>query len=132
MECTKRRNLNRGYMKLEVWQRAIDLFGLACKISTPVADLKLKSQFRDSFQSVSANVAEYLQFLYTSKGSLGEALTRAIGFQSQVFLNRFRSSNLMRCINEVENKLSQLIRSIETKREQGDWSDTLPPSSEPT
>ena len=28
MEYTKRRNLNRGYMKLEVWQRGIDLFDL--------------------------------------------------------------------------------------------------------
>ena len=26
MEFTKRRNLNRGYMKLEVWQRGMDLF----------------------------------------------------------------------------------------------------------
>jgi hypothetical protein len=26
MEYTKRRNLNRGYMKLEVWQRGMDLF----------------------------------------------------------------------------------------------------------
>ncbi len=24
MEYTKRRNLNRGYMKLEVWQRGMD------------------------------------------------------------------------------------------------------------
>jgi hypothetical protein len=29
MEYTKRRNLNRGYMKLEVWQRGIDLFEMA-------------------------------------------------------------------------------------------------------
>ena len=28
MEYTKRRNLNRGYMKLEVWQRGMDLFDL--------------------------------------------------------------------------------------------------------
>jgi len=26
MEYTKRRNLNRGYMKLEVWRRGMDLF----------------------------------------------------------------------------------------------------------
>ena len=28
MENAKRRNLNRGYMKLEVWQRGMDLFDL--------------------------------------------------------------------------------------------------------
>ena len=26
MEYTKRRDLNRGYMKLEAWQRGLDLF----------------------------------------------------------------------------------------------------------
>jgi len=26
MEYTKRRNLNRGYMKLEAWQRGLDWF----------------------------------------------------------------------------------------------------------
>ena len=28
MEYTKRRNLNRGYMKLDAWQRGMDLFDL--------------------------------------------------------------------------------------------------------
>ena len=58
MEYTKRRNLNRGYMKLEVWQRGMDLFDLAFRLASPVSDFKLKSQFTDAAQSVSANVAE--------------------------------------------------------------------------
>jgi 23S rRNA-intervening sequence protein len=58
MEYTKRRNLNRGYMKLEVWQRGMDLFDLAFRLAGPVSDFKLKSQFTDAAQSVSANVAE--------------------------------------------------------------------------
>ena len=33
MEYTKRRNLNRGYMKLEVWQRGMDLFELAFRLA---------------------------------------------------------------------------------------------------
>src|SRR5439155_9476711 len=88
MEYTKRRNLNRGYMKLEVWQRGMDLFELVFRLASQVSDFKLKSQFMDAAQSVSANVAEgygrrtlpeYIQFLYTSKGSLAETLTRAAG-----------------------------------------------------
>src|ERR1017187_5174722 len=88
MEYTKRRNLNRGYMKLEVWQRGMDLFDLAFRLAGSVADFKLKSQFTDAAQSVSANVAEgygrrtlpeYLQFLYYAKGSLGETIIRACG-----------------------------------------------------
>src|SRR6266705_1461303 len=88
MEYTKRRNLNRGYMKLDVWQRGMDLFAMAFRLATPVHDFKLKSQLTDAAQSVSANIyegygrrtlPEYLQFLYTAKGSLGEALTRVCG-----------------------------------------------------
>jgi len=88
MEYTKRKNLNRGYMKLEAWQRGMDLFELVYKRTAEVIDFKLRSQVRDASQSVSANIAEgycrrslpeYLQFLYTAKGSLGECLTRLIG-----------------------------------------------------
>ena len=56
MEYSKRRNLNRGYMKLEVWQRAMDLFEMAFRLALPVSDFKLKSQFGDAAQSVSANI----------------------------------------------------------------------------
>src|SRR4026207_331928 len=89
MEYTKRRNLNRGYMKLDVWQRGMDLFEMAYRLAAAVADFKLRSQFTDAVQSVSANIAEgygrrslpeYLQYLYTAKGSLAETLTRACGF----------------------------------------------------
>ena len=78
MQYSKRNNLNRGYMKLEVWQRAMDLFEMAFRLVAAVSDFKLKSQFTDAAQSVSANIAEgygrrslpeYLQFLYTAKGS---------------------------------------------------------------
>jgi four helix bundle protein len=88
MEYSKRRNLNRGYMKLEVWQRGMDLFELAFRLAAPLSDFKLKSQFTDAAQSVSSNVAEgygrrslpeYLQYLYTAKGSLAETFTRASG-----------------------------------------------------
>src|SRR5213594_1442744 len=58
MQYTKRRNLNRGCMKLEVWHRALDLFELAYRLAESVADFKLKSQFTDATQSISANMAE--------------------------------------------------------------------------
>lgn len=59
-EHTKRRNLNRGYMKLEVWNDAINLFkstyNLVDKISN--LDYKLKTQIVDAAQSISSNIAE--------------------------------------------------------------------------
>jgi len=137
MEYTKRRNLNRGYMKLEVWQRGMDLFELAFRLAGQVSDFKLKSQFTDAAQSVSANIAEgyrrrtlpeYLQFLYVAKGSLAEALTRACGLLRVKLgpVDDFEEFDKLHY--EVENKLLALISSLESKRENHSWQDTLPQS----
>lgn len=55
-----RRNLNRGYIKLEVWNDAVSLFENVynCIAGIRNIDLKNKSQIIDSAQSVSANIAE--------------------------------------------------------------------------
>ena len=135
MEYTKRRNLNRGYMKLEVWQRGMDLFEMAYRLAAAVADFKLRAQFTDSAQSVSANVAEgygrrtlpeYLQFLYTAKGSLAEALTRGCGLWRVRLISDADFESFDQLHYEVENKLLALITSIEAKRGTGDWQDSLP------
>jgi four helix bundle protein len=137
MEYTKRRNLNRGYMKLEAWQRGMDLFAMAFRLSIEVSDFKLKSQFRDAAQSVSANIAEgygrrslpeYLQFLYIAKGSLAEAFTRAIGLQTLKLVSAENSEEFDKLHYEVENKLLRLIESLENKKLANDWRDTLPSS----
>src|SRR5712692_9113828 len=91
MTYTARKNRNRGYMQLEVWHRAVDLFQLVWKITHahPI-DFKLRNQIGDAAQSVSSNIAEgygrrsiheYIQFLYVALGSLAETLTRAIGLK---------------------------------------------------
>ncbi len=135
MEYTKRRNLNRGYMKLEVWQRGMDLFDLAFHLGREIPDFKLRSQFVDAAQSVSANVAEgygrrtlleYLQFLYFAKGSLGEALTRAAGIWRARLIKGGEFEQFDTLHYEVENKLLGLIGSLETKRGTGQWLDSLP------
>jgi four helix bundle protein len=135
MEYTKRRNLNRGYMKLEGWQRGMDLFVMAFNLSTKVTDFKLKSQFMDAAQSVSANIAvgygrrslpEYLQYLYIAKGSLAEALTRSAGLRMVKLIadDDFEKFDVLHY--EVENKLLRLIEFLENKRGTNQWSDVLP------
>ncbi len=136
MEYTKRRNLNRGFMKLEAWSRGMDSFALCYQLSAKVDDFKLKSQFRAAAQSVSANIAdgygrrtlpEYLQFLYYAKGSLAETLTRGSGLQTVKVISQNEFESLDTLHYEVENKLLRLIESLEAKRGTGEWSDTLPP-----
>ena len=141
MEYTKRRNLNRGYMKLEACHRGMDLFVMAFRLSSGVSDLKLKSQLRDAAPSVSANIAEgygrrslpeSLQFLYTAKGSLAETLTRVIGLQNVKIISAGDFEDFDRLHYEVENKLLRLIESLENKRGTSEWRDTLPPTIHPS
>ena len=129
---TELRNKNRGYMKLIVWQKAIQLFELAWKIAFIEAkiDFGLRSQFADAAQSISANISEgygrrsineYIQFLYYALGSLAETMTRAIGLKQtkQISAGRFHEFDLLHY--EVENRLLRLIDKLEQKREDEDW-----------
>ena len=129
---TELRNKNRGYMNLIVWQKAMDLFELAWRISFMESkiDFKLRSQFVDAAQSVSANISEgygrrsvneYIQFLYYALGSSAEAMTRAIGLKQtrQITEERFEEFNALHY--EIENRLLRLIEKIEEKRDTGDW-----------
>src|SRR6266446_3261386 len=135
MEYSKRHNLNRGYVRLEVWQRAMDLFEMAFRLAAAVSDFKLKSQFTDAAQSVSANIAEgygrrtlpeYLQFLYTAKGSLAEAFTRGCGLWRIHLMADKELEAFDRLHYEVENKLLRLIGSLESKRGKTEGQDLLP------
>ena len=129
---TERRNKNRGYMQLVVWQKAVELFELIWKIAFVDAkiDLRLRSQLTDAAQSVSANIAEgygrrsvgeYIQFLYYALGSLAETMTRAIGLKrtNQISAARFHDFDLLHY--EVENRLLRLIEKLEYKRDDEDW-----------
>jgi four helix bundle protein len=129
---TELRNKNRGYMKLIVWQKAIQLFELVWKIAfvERKIDFKLRSQLADAAQSVSANVSEgygrrsineYIQFLYYALGSLAETMTRAIGLMKteQISAERFHDFDLIHY--EVENRLLRLIGKLEQKRQDENW-----------
>jgi four helix bundle protein len=129
---TELRNKNRGYMNLIVWQKAIELFDLAWKISFVEGkiDFKLRSQFVDAAPSVSANISEgygrrsvneYIQFLYYALRSMAEAMTRAIGLKQtgQNTEDRFREFDALHY--EIENRLVRLIEKIEQKRDTGEW-----------
>jgi four helix bundle protein len=138
MEYTSRRNVNRGYMTLEVWQRGMDLFAMSFWLAAPVSDFKLKSQFTDAAQSVSANISEgygrrtlpeYLQFLYIAKGSLSETFTRGCGLWRAHLIDDRDLEGFDKLHYEVENKLLSLIRSLESKRGTAEWNESLPDQS---
>jgi four helix bundle protein len=131
----ERRNLNRGYMKLDVWQKAIALYNLVWKIVIDAKiDFKLRAQSADAAQSVASNIAEgysrrsineYMQHLYISLGSLSEVLTRLIGFRETGQITPDQSEQIDILHYEVENKLWHLIKSLENKKKDGTWIDRI-------
>jgi four helix bundle protein len=81
-----RRNKNRGYQQLRVWQQAIELYVQVSKVfrTFPYALAKIAAQNIASADSVHRNIAEgycrrsvkeYLQHLYVALGSLGETVS---------------------------------------------------------
>ncbi len=136
VNVTRKQNLNRRYMKLEAWQRGMDLFDLVFKATENVQDFKLRSQVRDAAQSVAANISEgygrrtlpeYLQFLYFAKGSLAETLTRSIGLHNVGSLTRDQFEAIDALHYEVENRVLGLIPSLKTKLAGETWNTGLPP-----
>src|SRR4051812_48457753 len=130
---TKRGNRNRSYLRLEVWQKAMELFVLVSDLvkGNRAVDLRLRSQLVDAAQSVSANIAEgysrqsineYLQFLYTALGSLSEALTRMIGLHQTHALPQEGFERFDVLHYELENKLNSFMRALDQRRNAGDWS----------
>lgn len=123
-------------MKLEVWQKSVTLYQLIWKTLSDIKDLdfKSRSQLVDSVQSISSNIAEgysrrsineYLQHLYIALGSLSETLTRIIGLKSINKITK-ESFGLIDSLHfEIENKMLNLIRSLEKKREQNTWQNRI-------
>ncbi len=79
----ERKNVNRGFRNLRVWQDAVELYVLCYKIFSnfPPGLLKVASNAIDAAHSVNCNIAEghcrksikeYLNFLNIALGSCGE------------------------------------------------------------
>lgn len=134
-DYTKFRNKNRGYMKLDVWEKSIQLLKTINKIihgkSLP---FKISAQILDSTQSVSSNIAEgycrrhlneYIQFCYIALASLGETLTRSIGLREMGALTNDELETIDKLHYEVENKLLSLVKALEQKRDNKSWNDRI-------
>ncbi len=132
----QRRNINRGYMTLHIWQNAILLYKEVCRVFKNFSyELKrVVSQEIASVDSVHRNIAEgycrksineYLYFLNIAKGSLGESVSGIHAYYktNQISQNDFELLDKLSYL--TENQLINFIKSIESKRKNGDWNDCL-------
>lgn len=132
----ERRNINRGFKKLRVWNDAIELYVLTCKVLSdfPFELKKTAGNCIDSSHSISRNIAEgncrrsakeYIHFLYIALGSSGEYHSSIYSFLAASQITKTEFEQLDELHYKTENELIQLIKSIQKKSKEGDWEDTL-------
>ena len=131
-----RKNKNRGYEQLRVWNDAIEYYVQTCKVfqGFPYELKRVASQAITASDSVHRNIAEgycrrsireYLNFLNVALGSLGESVSglHAYGKAGQIALPSVELLDSL--AYKLENGLLKLVESLEQKQEQGDWVDRL-------
>ncbi len=85
MDIDKNKNINRGYRKLNVWQKAVEMYVFVCDLlrDFPYDLKKSAANAMDASLSIQRNIAEgycrksineYLNFLNYSLGSCGELI----------------------------------------------------------
>src|SRR6476620_7057613 len=123
----ERKNKNRGYQQLRVWQDAVGLYVETCHLFRPQAfEMKrVVGQAIASADSVHRNIAEgycrksireYIQHLYVALGSLGESVSGYHAYRQADQLSESDFEILDRQAFKLENGLLRLIESLEQKR----------------
>ena len=135
-----RKNTNRGYQKLRVWQSAVEYYIETCRIfkNFPFEMKKICSQQISAVDSIHRNIAEgysrrsireYINFLYIALASLAESVSslQAYKLADQITPENFKKLDSISYY--MENSLLRLIQELEKKRTNDDSIDTLIPES---
>ena len=131
-----RKNKNRGYQKLRVWNDAIEFYVESTKIfqKFPYELKRVASQSISSSDSVHRNIAEgycrrsiheYLNFLNIALGSLGESVSGLFACRKSGQITQNEFQKLDSIAFKLENGLLKLVESLERKRKSGEWIDYL-------
>jgi four helix bundle protein len=131
-----RKNINRGFRKLRVWQDAVSLYILACKIffNFPFELKKVASNAIDAAHSISRNISEgycrrsikeYLNHLNIALGSCGEFYSCYESCKEAGQIKENEYEKLDQLHYKVENGLLKLVESLQKKQALGDWEDTF-------
>jgi len=132
----ERKNINRGFKQLRVWNDAIELYILTCKIflKFPFELKKTAANCIDSSNSISRNIAEgysrrsikeYLNFLNIALGSSGEYHSCIISFYKADQITKEEFEQMDKIHYKTENELIQLVKSLQKKMKDGNWDETF-------
>ena len=132
----ERKNINRGFKKLRVWQDAVSLYTLACNIlgSFPFELRRTAANSIDAAHSISRNIAEgycrrslkeYLNHLNIALGSCGEFHSCYESFKEAGQITESEYEQLDELHYKVENGLIKLIKSLQRKQKHELWEDNF-------
>ena len=132
----ERKNINRGFKKLRVWQDSVSLFIMSWKIFSvfPFELKKVAANSIDAAHSISRNISEgycrrslkeYLNNLNIALGSCGEFHSCYESFKQADQITKEEYEKLDQIHYKVENGLLKLIESLQKKQKVGDWEDTF-------
>jgi len=121
-----RKNKNRGFKRLRVWNDAIELFSLGIKLLNTLPYVLNKSQSNtiDASHSIQRNISEgycrrspkeYLNFLNIALGSCGELNSSMISFHKAGYLSDEDFEKFDSLHYKTENELLALAKSIQSK-----------------
>jgi four helix bundle protein len=127
-----RKNINRGFKQLRVWQDSISLYLLAFKLLSkfPFELKKIAANSIDAAHSISRNIAEgycrrsikeYLNYLNIALGSCGEFHSCYESFLAAGQISKAEHEQLDQLHYKVENELLKLIESLQKKQSNNEW-----------
>ncbi|MSP37128.1 MAG: four helix bundle protein [Deltaproteobacteria bacterium] len=130
------KNKNRGYQQLRVWQDSIELYRLTSQVfrKLPYELKRVGSQSIAASDSVHRNIAEgycrksireYLNFLTIALASLGENVSGFHAYREAEQITEEEFVTLNKLAFKIENGLLKLVETLERKKLNGDWVDTL-------
>ena len=130
------KNKNRGYQQLRVWRDAIEFYRLTSQVfrELPYELKRVASQAIAASDSVHRNIAEgycrksireYLNFLNIALGSLGENVSGLHAYREAGQITDEEFAALNGLAFKLENGLLKLVESLERKKFDGDWVDSL-------
>ena len=132
----QRKNINRGYQELYVWQDAKELYKLTCEIvkGFPFDYKKVVANQIGAVDSIQRNIAEgycrksineYLQFLNIALGSLGESVSSMRVYKDADQIKEADFEIWDKLAFKLENSLIKLIKRLQQKKQSGDWDDSF-------
>src|SRR4030043_1365124 len=135
---TERKNVNRGFKRLNVWKDSVLLYILAYKIFAkyPFELKKIAANSIDAAHSISRNISEgycrkslkeYLNHLNIALGSCGEfhSCYESCMQADQISEEEYEELDVLHY--KVENQLLRLIESLQRKQQGGQWEESFLP-----